>query len=100
MKKQPKYFTKQAKLPKGAYAKTLDEATASYRRINWSALKLNHCPQCEGDFTIDLSTRPTYNGRDKLLTHICGFSIRESKYRGIIANQTMVHIGRNTNNED
>lgn len=47
--------------------------------LKWWNLKRNKCPQCNKDWAMDLTAV------DGLLAHGCGFKIRESKYKSIVA---------------
>lgn len=51
--------------------------------MKWANLKENKCPQCDGDFTKGMGVIRLEKENDKLLTHPCGFKIRERKFNDI-----------------
>ncbi len=56
--------------------------------MKWSNLKKNKCPKCDKDFMDSLIPNPF------MFEHACGFKIRESKYRQIVASQINDNIER------
>lgn len=84
-------FVRQSKLPRGAYPSSgqglgyYAQKAADPDRLNWHALKFNVCPKCGKDFAKGLVTDFAFS--DKMLTHPCGFKIRESKYSKIVSRQ-------------
>ena len=51
--------------------------------MNWINLKKNKCPQCDKDFTRNMTTYPIDG--DIMLAHDCGFKISEQKYKEIVS---------------
>lgn len=100
-------FARQAKLPRGAFQKTFGESiapfvkasTADTGRMNWHALRFNCCPKCGKDFIEGMTAETMSRESDQMLTHSCGFRIRESKYRKIVANQVDSRIKEPEENE-
>lgn len=87
-------FARRAGLPRGAYAKSLDEVVAPYRTgMSWNMLKHNRCPKCLKDWAYDLT-----QDRD-ILVHGCGFAIREKRYAQIVSSQVTQELEDALNKE-
>ena len=60
--------------------------------LNWNNLRVNLCPQCGKDFNQGLKIAPkrdmVTNIVDNLMSHPCGFRIRESKFSKLVADKT------------
>lgn len=86
-------FIRSAKLPRGAYSKSLGEAVSPYvspgdGRLDWNALRFNVCPKCHKPIVQGLKVEDMIGDFDHMMIHQCGFMIRESKYRKIVSSQT------------
>lgn len=77
-------------LPAGAYQKPLPEVLSAYSgrnasRLNWSNLRKNLCPKCEGDFAT--ATQNYF-----VLEHSCGFKISTKKFQKIVSERVNAGI--------
>lgn len=51
--------------------------------LKWFNLKNNKCPECNKDFTRNLTTYPLEG--NQMLAHDCGFKITEQRYKEIVS---------------
>lgn len=51
--------------------------------MKWFNLKQNKCPDCNKDFTRNLTTYPLEG--NQMLAHNCGFKISEQRYKEIVS---------------
>lgn len=59
--------------------------------MKWSNLKENKCPKCNKDL-MDGGSRSINEKNEKILNHVCGFKIRESRMTQIVTSQITAQL--------
>lgn len=74
--------------------------------MKWSNLKINKCPQCGEDWAFSLKAVEDinkqlneFNAKDVMLSHGCGFKIREIRYSQIVNSQITQDLEDKLNKE-
>lgn len=93
-----KKFTRSAKLPQGAYAKSFGEAISPYAKggqtLEWRRLKQNECPKCkktwgDNEFTKEVG----------YVSCSCGFRISIRRLSEIVNSQVTKGLEEKWNRE-